>query len=195
MSFLSFDKIQRLNNDLNTNNDLLTVIMNKYDKYIDFSSKKKILKIWRKIDSHLYNEMNSYELNKILNAYSKKNSQAKKLKKIVKVKNIILFEKIIKSSEYGKGIKRLKKKLSNILTGVTDKRLNEVVIKLMSKSSDNYLGYWTMCKYKIDSNGVVQIKHFDIIDKDDYGYIIKNLLSIKGIKLKVSKTHLELLYR
>lgn len=195
MSFLSFDKIQRLNNDLNTNNDLLTVIMDKYDKYIDFSSKKKILKVWKKIDSHLYNEMNSYELNKILNAYSKKNSQANKLKKIVKVKNIILFEKIIKSSEYGKGIKRLKKKLSNILTGVTDKRLNEVVIKLMSKSSDNYLGYWSMCKYKIDSNGVVQIKNFDIIDKDDYGYIIKNLLGMKGVKLKVSKTYLELLYR
>lgn len=150
--------------------DMITSIANKTINY------KNILIIYNNIDNLANkNNCNSYDLNKLIHAYDKKNIIIDILRSITSLRNKYIVYNAQKNKLWKKNLLNLKcqcKKLCN--KNITIDNIEKGFIKIIKKYKYNWDGLWSVINIK--SNG--DIKKIHLFDIDDINELINYLEKI-----------------
>jgi len=116
------------------------------------------------------NELQISDINHLLENYSKENTQVENLKKFVYLRNFLIIKILLRSEYFTDFIIKLKNKYnSNNI-----KELENGFIKLLEK----YLGSWNTIEKIIILDKKNNIKMIEIIDPDDYKFILNKSFDI-----------------
>lgn len=110
------------------------------------------------------NELQISDINHLLENYSKENTQVENLKKFVYLRNFLIIKILLRSEYFTDFIIKLKNKYNNN----NIKELENGFIKLLEK----YLGLWNTIEQIIILDKKNNIKMIEIIDPDDYKFIL-----------------------
>ena len=123
-------------------------------------SYEEVNKLHNKIETiALKYNCNSYDINKLINFYDKKNKLMDLLKKISSIRNKYIVVKSQKMQLWKYNINNLKNKFKKY----NKSQIEEAFIKLLKKYKYNWNGFWTI--FDIDKNG--NIKNINVFDHDD----------------------------
>jgi len=117
------------------------------------------------------NECNSYDINKMINGYDKKNNVIDIFKSIANLRNKHIVSNAYKSDLWKTNLKNLKESSS----GIVDKKINNdlvegAFINLLKKYKYNWDGLWSIIELKNNN-----IKNINVFDPDDFEEFIKHL--------------------
>jgi len=156
-------------------------------KQIDINSqltKEKcsdIFKLYQQIYILIENEkkININNINHIINNYNGGDEDVDILKKFIKIKNLYIIKKIVKSPLWKPYVKKMCDEI-DLGNDKLNKKKNEVTIskgiyKLLNQSINQFRGCWEIAELKED-----KIKKIDIIEPEHYDFLInyiKNKLS------------------
>ena len=118
------------------------------------------------------NNCSSYDINKMINGYDKKNSIIDILKKIASVRNKYIVKNAFKSSFWAKNLDNLKEK--SYLTINKQFNKNEIetsFVKLLKK----YKYYWDGLSSTIELNRKGNVQNIEVFDLDDFDSFINEL--------------------
>lgn len=116
------------------------------------------------------NELQISDINHLLENYSKENTQVENLKKFVYLRNFLIIKILLRSEYFTDFIIKLKNKYNNN----NIKELENGFIKLLEK----YLGSWNTIEKIIILDKKNNIKMIEIIDPDDYKFILNKSFDI-----------------
>jgi hypothetical protein len=111
------------------------------------------------------NELQISDINHLIENYLKNNDQIVNLQKLVHLRNYKIIQILLRSGEWKDFIIKLKNKCSNTNT----KNIENAFIKLLEK----YLGTWNTIDKFIILDKKNSIKTVEIVDPDDYEFLIK----------------------
>jgi hypothetical protein len=139
------------------------------DEVIKTENYENIIKTYNKINDILErNDVNAYDINRMINYYKKKDNTIKLLKKLMKLKNKMILMKAKKSKNWENIIKKISKKCNKLFIGNCNiDTIEKGLINLLNKYKDNWLGYWTIID--IDKKG--KIRDINLFDSNDYDVI------------------------
>ena len=136
-------------------------------------SYKNLMKLYNKIEGLCTdNNCNTYDLNKMINYYDKKNSMIEILKKIATLRNKYIVYYAQKSDLWNKNlidIKNKYKKLNN--KNIDIGRVEYAFVKILKNYKYDWDGLWAIID--VEKNG--NIKNVSLFDVDDYEHLFQIL--------------------
>lgn len=122
----------------------------------------------KSIETYLQpNELQISDINHLIENYLKNNDQIVNLQKFVHLRNYKIIKILLRSSQWKEFIIKLKSKCNKTNT----KNIENAFIKLLEK----YLGTWNTIDKFIILDKKNSIKTVEIVDPDDYEFLIKIL--------------------
>jgi hypothetical protein len=122
----------------------------------------------KSIETYLQpNELQISDINHLIENYLKNNDQIVNLQKLVHLRNYKIIKILLRSSQWKDFIIKLKSKCNESNT----KNIENCFIKLLEK----YLGTWNTIDKFIILDKKNSIKTVEIVDPDDYEFLIKIL--------------------
>ena len=119
------------------------------------------------------NDCNSYDINKMINYYEKKNSIIDILKKIASLRNKYIVLHAQKSEFWNKNLNDIKLKIKkNKGKDIEIDIIEKYYIKILKKYKYNWDGLWST----IEINNKGNIKNVNLFDIDDYNELIELLI-------------------
>lgn len=117
-------------------------------------------------------ECNSYDINKMIHRYKKKNSMIDILKKIANLRNKYIVANAFKLPLWNKNIKELKEHISKSIKKkrITNETIEQAFLNLLKKYKYDWDGMWSIIELK--NGNIININVFDLEDID---YIINYL--------------------
>ena len=144
-------------------------------------SREKCVEIF-KLYQNIYSDIEASEnldindINHIITNYNRDDSDVELVKKFIKIKNLYLIKRIIKSQQWDSFISKLKHDIdlgdSKLNKKITNHLLSKAVYRLLINSVDLFRGCWEIAEFKDD-----KIKKLEIIDPEHNEFIIKYLNS------------------
>lgn len=144
-------------------------------------SKQKCMDIYKLYQS-IYTEIESLpnlnvnDINHIIINYNGDNEDVKTLKKFIKIKNLYIIKKIVKSNMWDIYISKLKKDIdlndSNLNSKKTDYLVSKGVYKLLNHYIDHFRGCWEIVDFKNN-----KVKKIEIVEPDHFNFLKKYLKS------------------
>ena len=126
----------------------------------------KLNLLHKSIEEYLQpNELQISDINHLIENYLKNNDQIINLQKLVYLRNYKIIQILLRSSEWKEFIIKLKNKCNEPNT----KNVENSFIKLLEK----YLGTWNTIDKFIILDKKNSIKTVEIVDPDDYEFLIK----------------------
>lgn len=113
------------------------------------------------------NELQISDINHLIENYLKNNDQIVNLQKLVHLRNYKIIKILLRSNQWKEFIIKLKSKCNETNT----KNIENSFIKLLEK----YLGTWNTIDKFIILDKKNSIKTVEIVDPDDYDFLIKIL--------------------
>jgi hypothetical protein len=118
--------------------------------------------------------LNINDINHIILNYSKEDNDVELLKKFIKIKNLYLIKKIIKSSQWESFISKLNEDI-NIDDIKINKKKKELLIskgvyKLLNSYIEHFRGCWEIAEFKDD-----KLKKLEIIEPEHNEFLINYL--------------------
>jgi hypothetical protein len=114
--------------------------------------------------------LNINDINHILSNYNKDNSDVELLKKFIKIKNLYLIKKIIKSQQWQAFISKINNDIdlgdTKLNKAKTDYLVSKGVYRLLNTTLDLFRGCWEIAEFKDD-----KIKKLEIIEPEHYEYL------------------------
>ena len=127
---------------------------------------KNLMKLYSKIED-LCNEnnCNTYDLNKMINYYDKKNSMIEILKKIATLRNKYIVYYAQKSDLWNKNLVDIKNKYKKLYNKSIDlNKVENAFVKILKVYKYDWDGLWAIID--VDKNG--NTKNISLFDVDDY---------------------------
>lgn len=122
--------------------------------------------IHKSVETYLQpNDLQISDINHLIENYLKNNDQIVNLQKLVYLRNYKIIQILLRSSEWKEFIIKLKNKCNEPNT----KNVENSFIKLLEK----YLGTWNTIDKFIILDKKNSIKTVEIVDPDDYEFLIK----------------------
>ena len=118
------------------------------------------------------NECNSFDINRMIHGYKKKNSVIEILKKIASIRNKHLVTEAYKLPLWNSNIKNLNER-SKIALNLKDINLNSTekgFLNLLKKYKYDWDGMWSIIE--TSKNG--KVKNISVFDIDDFEFILNN---------------------
>ncbi len=146
------------------------IILKLVNENINF---REISNLHNNIEQLCENEnLNSYDLNKLINYYDKKNTVIEILRKIASVRNKFIVKYAYKNDLWKQNLNNIKNKI-NIIKGknINTNIIEKGYIKLLKKYKYDWDGLWSMIDF--DKRG--NIKSIGIFDTDDFETLIEYL--------------------
>jgi len=142
-------------------------------------SYKDLSKTYKKIEKLCdQNNCNTYDLNKMINYYDKKNSVIEILKKIATLRNKYIVYYAQKSNLWNKNLNDIKSKFKKINNkNITLDKVENAFVKVLKSYKYDWDGLWSIIE--VDKNG--NTKNVSLFDVDDYEKIF-TLLSSNSYK-------------
>ncbi len=132
---------------------------------------KEILTLYNKIENFCSeNNCNSYDLNKMINYYDKKNSIIEILKRITCLRNKYIVYYAKKSEFWNTNLNDIKTRVKKITE--KDISLNKIeyfFVKILKKYKYDWDGLWAI----IDVNKNGSIKNINLFDLDDFNELVR----------------------
>lgn len=153
--------------------DQITTLITDKDKTAITNEKisfRRINDIYQSINNILSNNLcDEFDINNLLNNYSKQNEIIEQLRSIMKIRNKIILNNAMNSTFWKTNINNIMAKCNKIFTNKCKYELiEEAFNELLKKYENNWMGYWTT----IDINKLGVIKNIGILDIDDNDYIL-----------------------
>jgi hypothetical protein len=120
--------------------------------------------------------LNINDINHIIMNYNRDDSDVELVKKFIKIKNLYLIKRIIKSQQWEPFISKLKDDIdlgdTKLNKKITDHLLSKAVYRLLTQSIDLFRGCWEIVELKDD-----KIKKLEIIEPEHFEFLNKYLNS------------------
>lgn len=146
---------------------ILTKIANESVPYNEINA---LFKVVNKICSNY--ECNSYDINKMIQGYSKKNSVIEVIKKIATLRNKYIVTTAFKLPIWKESIIALKNTIENkVNKKVTLKNTEEIFLKLLKKYKYEWDGLWSL----IETNKFGEPIKINVFDIDDFDFILSQI--------------------
>jgi hypothetical protein len=142
-----------------------------------------IFKLYQEIYNMIEDDkkLNINDINHIITNYSREDNDVNILKKFIKIKNLYVIKKIIKSPLWDSYIKKISDEINlgdeKLNKKVTTHIVSKGVYRLLNLSVEQFRGCWEIAEFKDN-----KIKKIDIIDPEHYDFLIQY------IKNKISST-------
>jgi len=128
--------------------------------------------------------LNINDINHIILNYNKNDNDVQLLKKFIKIKNLYLIKRIIKSQQWQTFISKLNSEIDigdpKLNKAKTDYLVSKGVYRLLNSTVDLFMGCWEIAEFKDD-----KIKKLEIIEPDHFDFL-KSYLNNK-LKNKSNK--------
>ena len=120
----------------------------------------------------LKHECNSYDINKMISGYSKKNSVIDVLKKITTLRNKYIVTTAFKLPIWKKSIIVIKDTIEEKVNKKTKlKNIEEIFLQLLKKYKYEWDGLWSL----IETNKFGEPIKINVFDIDDFNFIVNQL--------------------
>jgi hypothetical protein len=121
-------------------------------------------------------QININDINHILADYSKDDSDIDLFKQFIKIKNLYLIKRIVRSSNWDPFISKLNKQIDlnnpNLNSKKTDYLLSKGVYRLLLESVEQFRGCWEIADFTND-----KLKKIEIVEPDHFEFLKKYLKS------------------
>jgi hypothetical protein len=144
-------------------------------------TKQKCMDIY-KLYQNIYNEietlpnLNVNDINHIIINYTGNDNDVRTLKKFIKIKNLYIIKKIVKSNLWEQYISKLKREIdlndSNLNSKKTDYLVSKGVYKLLNQYVDHFRGCWEIADFKDN-----KVRKIEIVEPDHFNFLKKYLKS------------------
>lgn len=125
--------------------------------------------IYSMIDSS--SNLNINDINHILMNYSREDEDVETLKKFIKIKNLYVIKKIIKSNLWNPYVKKMCDEIDLGDDKINKKKTEHIVSKgiyrLLNHSVEQFRGCWEIAELKDD-----KVKKLDIIEPEHYEFLV-----------------------
>lgn len=134
---------------------------------------KELNDLHNKIENICENKnLNSYDVNKLIHYYDKKNTVIEILKKIASFRNKYIVTSAYKNSLWDKNLSNIKNHIKNVKNkNYTNDQIEKAFIMLLKQYKYHWDGLWSMID--IDKKG--KINSVSIFDTDDFNSLIEYL--------------------
>jgi len=134
-------------------------------------SYNETLVLYNKIDELcIHNNCNSYDLNKMINYYDKKNSIIEILKRIACLRNKYIVYHAKKTDYWNNNLNDIKFRVKKIIgKDVSLNTIEKYFVKILKKYKYDWDGLWSM----IDVNKKGTIKNINLFDLDDFNELVE----------------------
>lgn len=136
----------------------------------------EIFKLYQEIYEMIEGDqkLNINDINHIIMNYNREDQDVETLKKFIKIKNLYIIKKIIKSNLWNPYVKKLCDEIDLGNDKLNKKKNDHIVSKgvyrLLNQSVDQFRGCWEIAELKDD-----KVKKIDIIEPEQYDFLIKYL--------------------
>jgi len=134
-------------------------------------SYNEVLVLYNKIEELCSNNnCNSYDLNKMINYYDKKNSIIEILKRIACLRNKYIVYYAKKSEYWDNNLNDIKIRIKKILgKDISTNTIEKYFVKILKKYKYDWDGLWAI----IDVNKKGSIKNINLFDLDDFNELVE----------------------
>lgn len=147
--------------------EIITKISNNSIPYYEINA---LFEVINKICSKY--ECNSYDLNKMINGYSKKNSVIDVVKKIATLRNKHIVTTAFKLPIWKDSISSIKNTIEAKINKKTSfKNIEEIFLQLLKKYKYDWDGLWSL----IETNKYGEPIKINLFDIDDFDFIVSSL--------------------
>lgn len=116
-------------------------------------------------------KLNINDINHIIMNYSREDQDVETLKKFIKIKNLYIIKKIIKSNVWNPYIKKLCDEIDLGNEKLNKKKTEHIVSKgvyrLLNQTVDQFRGCWEIAELKDD-----KVKKIEIVEPEHYEFLI-----------------------
>ena len=133
----------------------------------------EIFKLYQEIYNMLEtsSNLNINDINHILINYSRDDKDVETLKKFIKIKNLYVIKKIIKSNLWNPYVKKVCEEINlgdeKLNKKVAEHDVSKGIYRLLNQSVDQFRGCWEIAELNND-----KVKKLDIIEPEHYEFLI-----------------------